>query len=138
MGAAKRGVHLVGVVEEGVVDLVGEALFAVVDHGLEAVSPEEFGGQVRGPSLGRLSRRLDRPFQGDDDLELVRQELRRAHRVQGTLPVDPVDHHRRPQQEHVRIVLVYRQLELAEERSEDFTLLRDPRPHQERAYGGGD
>ncbi|KAJ8892246.1 hypothetical protein PR048_004826 [Dryococelus australis] len=59
LGAAERCVHLVGVVEEAVVDLVLARLLAECHQRLEAVPPQDLVRQVRRPRLRRHARRLD-------------------------------------------------------------------------------
>ena len=53
---AERRVHLVGVVEEGVIDLVLSGFLAKRDDVLEPVAPEDLRRQVGAPGLGRHAR----------------------------------------------------------------------------------
>ena len=67
--AAQRGVHLVGVVEEAVVDGVLAGIFSERDERFEAVSPKYFRRQVRRACLSSHTGRLGSPFEDYDDFE---------------------------------------------------------------------
>lgn len=58
-GRAKRGVDLVGVVEQGVIDLVLPGLLPERNYVLEPVTPKYLRGQVRAACLSCHSGRLD-------------------------------------------------------------------------------
>ena len=97
-------------VEETVVDGVLTRVLAEGHERLEAVTPQDLRGQVRGSRLGGHRRRLDGAFQDDDDFELFFEQVRRRCVVQRRVGRDLVHDRRRPDEEDVAVVHVHRHL----------------------------
>lgn len=53
LGAAKRRIHIVCIIEQRVVHLVFSGILSESDHMLEAMTPQDLGGQVTAASLRR-------------------------------------------------------------------------------------
>lgn len=91
LGAAPGGGgHLEGFVEEGVVYPVLALLLE--DDGLEAVAPQDLGGQVGASRLRGHGRGLHQPLQYDHDLKVGRFQVLLADAEQRAFLVDFVHH----------------------------------------------
>jgi hypothetical protein len=115
-GAAEGRLHFSGIVELAVVNLVLAALHLEVDHGLEAVSPQDLGGQIGGARLRGHAGALDHPLQDHHQLEAFAHHVGGAHVEERTGLVDFVHDAGRPDEEdlvvlaalaaHLELVLV--------------------------------
>ena len=61
-GAAQGRINLRGLIEASVIDLVSLAVLVVDDDGIKAMTPQDFGINVAGTCLSRLSGRLHSAF----------------------------------------------------------------------------
>jgi hypothetical protein len=132
-GAAEGRLHFSGIVELAVVNLVLAALHLEVDHGLEAVSPQDLGGQIGGARLRGLSGALDAALEDHDDLEALAHDVRGAQRVERAAYVNFVHHRHRPDEEDVVLVAVGAHHQLVLVHGQQLALLGLPRADQLRA-----
>jgi len=135
---AEGRVHLVGVVEEAVVDGVLARVLAEGHQRLEAVPPQDLRRQVRAARLRRHARRFDGPLQNDDDFKLLFEQVRRRDVVQRRVGRDLVHHRRRPDEEDVAVVHVHGHLKFVLVVRHLLSFGRDPHLNELGSDAGAD
>lgn len=95
-GTAQRGVHLISVIEGGVVYLIFASLFSERNNMLEAMSPQDLCWQIAATCLRCHACGLNHTLQHYHNLESFFQHILCGQRIQWTMPVYFVHNCRRP------------------------------------------